>query len=114
VAVAVGEVVSVAVGEAVLLGSSVAVGETVSLGSSVGVSVTVSVGVGVDVSSANAAGADSSASGPMTAVAAAAAMARRSFMNDLEKSGVLRVAAREWGGWDPACGARLWPLVRMV
>ncbi|RMB87874.1 hypothetical protein CTZ28_02715 [Streptomyces shenzhenensis] len=47
-------------------------------------------------SSANAAGADSRASGAMTAVAAAAAMARRRFMKT---------------SWSPgaAAGSTLWP-----
>jgi hypothetical protein len=70
------------------LGSVLPVGEVESDGVaevvSVGVgdvdSLTLSVGVGDAESSANAAGADSRASGAMTAVAAAAAMARRSFM----------------------------------
>lgn len=53
----------------------------VSLGVCEVVSVTVvSVGPAEGDSSANAMGADSKASGAMTAVAAAAAMARRSFM----------------------------------
>jgi hypothetical protein len=76
-----------ALGEALFDGASdgspvsVGVADPVSLGLCEGVSVTaVSDGVAEGDPSANATGADSRASGAMTAVAAATAMTRRSFM----------------------------------
>ncbi|MEU9283385.1 hypothetical protein AB0D57_01330 [Streptomyces sp. NPDC048275] len=72
------------------------------------------VALGEELSSvAKAVGAESSASGAMAAVAAATAMARRSFM----KTSKVRCAAVQRHailGEASACGARLWPLVRQV
>jgi hypothetical protein len=78
---------------------------------SLAVSDTVAVGEGV--SSANAAGAESSARGAIAAVAAARAMARRSFMKTSESPVYRCVAVRVWGEAS-ACGARVWPLVLQV
>jgi hypothetical protein len=78
------------------------VADAVSLGLCEGVSVTaVSLVAGEGDSSANAEGADSRASGAMTAVAAAAAMARRSFIKTSRPQ-------------DIQYGARAWPLVLNV
>ncbi|MFE1247614.1 hypothetical protein [Streptomyces sp. NPDC058735] len=80
---------------------------------SVADSLTDVLGVGVVSSVAYAAGAASRATGAMTAVAAAAAMARRSFMKTSGSPAYRRVRY-ETLGEASACGARVWPLVQHV